>query len=545
MRQVCVLQPYVRTLMGSLLSIATITATFGQSDNGPVKKDPEIVSAGATAAGTDWEVMLSANVLAQDLDSINPILRSSLDSYFRTTEAIEVSNQLQIAKNELDRKVISNPKALMAGHVFMREGIASQGLVQMANRLKVDIAEVYARIPVGQRGVVWTFWRETPASNSLSQAERLALVEKSIRAAIFKLAAEAVHSEDKEEGIALRTAPITYSAFVALGPARSVSNLRRELSVFDVAPIETSRSDALVRFRESEKGRGPRNTYPVLPAKSDQQNFGVPQGNGTAKQDIAQGSGGTVTPQIAQPSCSTLPLCWPLWRYWTPDTQTPGSGAVIRSHFVVTIRATENLLDGFTDTSLKWGQNGLSLQSVNVGYIATASWNPRSVVLPYYPPCSFDYDVGGVSAPCDQTTQYKPVYVPAGTYEDEVHIPNPQCSVSSRTGTPDDRPYGCYVASGYETSFPRPYLDTNVLDGPAYYIATMGSAEGQSLNATVTYRNKIYFWAYGNTSGAGYTFYHKGQMGTRIPTGCYSKICVYSTNTATYRSAIVVNTGSP
>lgn len=106
------------------------------------------------------------------------------------------------------------------------------------------------------------------------------------------------------------------------------------------------------------------------------------------------------------------------------------------------------------------------------------------------------------------------IYIPKATYEDEGHVPNPACSLLTRTGTSWDRQFGCFVADYAWSNLPYAYLDTALLDGQSY-IATIGSFQASAVVPGTTYVHYQSFWGWGHNKLTELgRLNHSGQIGT-------------------------------
>lgn len=494
---------------------------------------------------------VSAAALAQpstDLAKVNQPLKAALNSHFRSLDEARIASELAAGEKLLQSRAINGVEENNAAQIFLQKGIAVDELARRAELLDLDIAEVDVRIAVGERGTVYTFWREVRTGNDLTMRDSLRLAEQSIRDAIVGWPAlgEDASASERNERVALKASAPLVIAFVAVGSNSRLASLRRRADVVGIVLLSKERSEPLLAYRAALRnertfsGRSPM-TVDAQDGLAAPARIKAPLGVApTEYLGEPPSRSGSVVPMIEGPqNCGSAvggEPC-PAVRFWTPGTQTIGSGALIAMDFHISHMYSDNLSDGWSQTSLKWGNTALFLAGWQVGKRDTAAWNSRASRPPTWPACNFV--TVGFSMPC-APDQNNVIYVPNGTYEDEVHIPNIGCTLPLRTGLPADRQYGCYVASGYDTNFPTPYLDTPVADSPTVFIAAMGSAEGKNINTSTTYSNKIYFWSNKPVSNSGYTWRHKGQIGTRSPSNCYSTWCVYSTKTATYSTGVTL-----
>lgn len=150
----------------------------------------------------------------------------------------------------------------------------------------------------------------------------------------------------------------------------------------------------------------------------------------------------------------------------------------------------------------------------------------------------------GTSANCRTSLgalQEDVIYVPDSTYEAETAIDNPSCTF--RTGINSiDVNNGCFVAYYALSQFPNPYLDTTLFDSSNVYNATIGTYTGAYLTAGPIYGNYIYFHAYNESAAAliGKRAEARGQIGTRIPAGCFSSLCVFGVDTSAVMNSSLI-----
>jgi hypothetical protein len=76
-------------------------------------------------------------------------------------------------------------------------------------------------------------------------------------------------------------------------------------------------------------------------------------------------------------------------------------------------------------------------------------------------------------------------------FEDKIIIPNPHCTLGSRTGSTLDKNYGCFSADRFITNLPTPYLDTTFLDNGGSFTASIGVVNGRLLIPGFPYESRV------------------------------------------------------
>lgn len=477
-----------------------------------------------------------------NVDELATPAREQLSSHFRTQDKTTIQNALISARNELELKARTEPTRLAIGSLLLRTPVSTSELSTIVREGK--LIEVVSRTPVGKRGVVYSAgWRIDPSADvseavkegerkfkdslgsqadpedPASTSERQELAKKEL----LYVSARVIARHDQLDKAAARSGVLAVLLQDEESSAREIDALTKPRAS---KPAQLNRA-APSAFETLSVGDY--SDAPLDPAG------GVPEA-GVGKPCLGQSCWVASYDSYCNTKVGTKKYgpC-PANIFWLPGSY----GGIVSRDFQMRpeINAENQNIgsNGWSKTVLRWSATapqidfgGGQVKPITSGsFLATAA-----------KPCNFQYSMTPL-VPCDISPNQ--IFVADSTYESELLLPNPECTMSSRTGTLDDALAGCYVWVSWSSNLPSAYPDTTFADGPAVYNSAIGSAAMSNLALGVTYTNIVYFrHNRPYISKTGMQAFLSAQIGTRVPASCYTTWCSFQTKAVTLQSMYLI-----